>query len=50
MGFIPLAFSDSFWASLAQALVFGLLTAGILKMFVVPILYKGWIKPEREHI
>ena len=51
MGFIPLAFSTSFWASLAQSLVFGLMTAGILKMFVVPIFYKWWIKPEeRAHL
>lgn len=40
MGFVPLAFTTSIWASLAQALVFGLMTAGILKMFVVPVCYK----------
>gem|GEM_PF-5564645 len=40
MGFVPLAFTTSVWASLAQALVFGLMTAGILKMFVVPVCYK----------
>lgn len=40
MWFVPLAFTTSVWASLAQALVFGLMTAGILKMFVVPVCYK----------
>lgn len=44
MWFIPLALTTWVWSSLAQALVFGLTTAWILKMFVVPICYKLIIK------
>lgn len=44
MWFIPLALTTSVWASLAQALVFWLTTAWILKMFVVPVCYKLIIK------
>lgn len=44
MWFVPLAFTTSIWASLAQALVFWLMTAGILKMFVVPVCYKLIVK------
>lgn len=44
MWFVPLALTTSVWASLAQALVFWLMTAWILKMFVVPVCYKLIIK------
>lgn len=46
MWFIPMALVPGIWQSLAQSLVFWLVTSWILKMFLIPILYKSWIKDE----
>jgi multidrug efflux pump subunit AcrB len=44
MGNIPLALVPGTWQSLAITLVAGLTTSGILKLFIVPVLYKLFVK------
>jgi len=44
MGNIPLALVPGTWQSLAITLVAGLTTSGALKLFIVPVLYKLFVK------
>jgi multidrug efflux pump subunit AcrB len=44
MGNVPLALVPGTWQSLAITLVAGLTTSGILKLFIVPVLYKLFVK------
>lgn len=44
MGNIPLALVPGTWQSLAITLVAGLTTSGVLKLFIVPVLYKLFVK------
>lgn len=47
MGNIPLALVPGTWQSLAITLVAGLTTSGVLKLFIVPVLYKLFVKEEK---
>lgn len=46
-GILPLVFQDVFWAGLSFTVMFGLLTASIMTLFITPALY---IQLEREKL
>lgn len=52
LGNVPLALVPGTWQPLAITLVAGLTTSGVLTLFVVPILYKLFVKetPVKSHL
>lgn len=47
VGIIPLIFQDQFWAGLSYTVIFGLITGGILTLFITPSVY---VQYEREKL
>lgn len=42
LGLLPITISDEFWRGLGFSVIFGLLTATFLTLFIIPILYRSF--------
>lgn len=49
LGIIPITFSNETWRSLGGAIIFGLLLSSFLTLFIVPTLFRTFVKPEKKY-
>lgn len=49
LGIIPITFSNEMWRSLGGSIIFGLLLSSFLTLFIVPTLFKSFIKEKKKY-
>ncbi len=49
LGIIPITFSNEMWRSLGGSIIFGLLLSSFLTLFIVPTLFKAFIKEKKRY-
>lgn len=48
IGLLPITIADPLWRGLGGAIIAGLLFAGIIKLFFVPVMYYNWFRDGEE--
>lgn len=48
LGILPITLSNEMWRALGGAVIFGLMLSSFLTLFIVPVLFKSFIKPKRR--
>ncbi|MEI7498015.1 MAG: efflux RND transporter permease subunit [Candidatus Falkowbacteria bacterium] len=48
-GILPITLSNETWMSLGSAIIFGLMLSSFLTLFIVPTLFRSWIKPDEQY-
>ncbi len=48
LGILPITLSNEMWRALGGAVIFGLMLSSFLTLFIVPVLFKSFIKPKRH--
>jgi HAE1 family hydrophobic/amphiphilic exporter-1 len=49
LGIIPITFSNEMWRALGGAIIFGLMLSSFLTLFIVPVLFKSFIREEKKY-
>jgi len=47
LGILPITIQDEFWRGLGTAVIFGLFTATMLTLIVIPAMFNLWVKDEK---
>lgn len=48
LGILPITLSNEMWRALGGAVIFGLMLSSFLTLFIVPVMFKSFIKPKRR--
>lgn len=48
LGILPITLSNEMWRALGGAVIFGLMLSSFLTLFIVPVMFKTFIKPKRH--
>ena len=48
LGILPITMSNEMWRALGGAVIFGLMLSSFLTLFIVPVMFKTFIKPKRH--